>query len=55
MGPSAAGTPITDFGRKSPLIDLEPFFIPWPILRSMMDADEAAEATDRLSVEPMPP
>jgi hypothetical protein len=39
-------------GLKSPLMDLPPFFMPLPIFLSMIEADDAVEDIDRLSVEP---
>ena len=52
-GPSAAGTPTTDLGRNRPTSDRVPFFMPWPILRSITEAEEAVEEIDKLSVEPV--
>jgi hypothetical protein len=46
---------MTDFGLNRPLIDLPPFFIPEPIFRSIMDAEEAVDEMDRLSVDPENP
>jgi hypothetical protein len=49
---SAAGTPITDFGLKRPTSERVDFFIPLPIFRIIIDAEDAVEEIDRLSVEP---
>jgi hypothetical protein len=51
-GPSAAGTPVTDFGRKSPTSDRVLFFIPRPIFRIIIEAEDAVEEMERLSVDP---
>lgn len=51
-GISAVGTPMVDFGRNKPARERPPFFIPRPIFRIMIDADEAVEEIERLSVEP---
>lgn len=50
---SAAGTPTTDFGLKSPTKEREPFFIPLPIFLIMTDAEEAVDDIERLSVDPV--
>jgi hypothetical protein len=46
---------MTDFGLNKPLIDLPPFFMPLPIFRSIMDAEDAVDEIDRLSVDPVKP
>lgn len=53
MAESAAGTPMTDLGRKSPVSDLVDFFMLFPILRIIMEADEAVDDMERLSVDPV--
>lgn len=49
---SAVGTPITDFGLKRPAKERPLFFIPRPIFRIIIEAEEAVEEMDRLSVDP---
>lgn len=50
---SPIGDPITDFGRNKPARERPPFFMPLPIFRSMIEAEEAVEEMDRLSVDPV--
>lgn len=52
-GPSAAGTPTTDFGLKRPFNDRVDFLIPRPILRSIREAEDAVDAREMLSVDPV--
>lgn len=49
---SAAGAPMIDFGRKSPTRDRVPFFMPRPIFRIIIEADDAVDEMERLSVDP---
>ncbi len=49
---SADGTPTIDLGRNSPTRERVPFFMPRPILRIIIDAEEAVDEMDRLSVDP---
>ena len=44
--------PIKDLGRKRPTSDRVDFFIPLPIFRNIIDAEEAVDEIDKLSVEP---
>jgi hypothetical protein len=48
---SGGGTPMIDFGRNNPTRDRPPFFMPRPIFRIMMEAEDAVEETEMLSVE----
>ena len=48
---SSGDDAMTDFGRNRPTSDLVDRFIPLPIFRNMIDAEEAVEEMDRLSVE----
>jgi hypothetical protein len=43
----------TDLGRNMPTNERVERFTPLPILRSIIDADEAVDDTDRLSVDPV--
>jgi hypothetical protein len=40
-----------DLGRNSPTSDRVDLFMPLPIFRSIIEADDAVDDTDRLSVE----
>jgi hypothetical protein len=45
--------PMKDLGRKRPTSDRVDFFIPLPIFRNIIDAEEAVDEIDKLSVEPV--
>jgi hypothetical protein len=49
---SAAGTPITDFGLKRPTSERVDFFIPLPIFLIIIEAEDAVDEIERLSVDP---
>jgi hypothetical protein len=46
---------MTDFGLKSPLMLLALFLAPLPILRNIIEAEEAVDEMEMLSVEPVKP
>jgi hypothetical protein len=43
----------TDLGRNMPTKDRVDLFIPLPIFRSIIEAEEAVDDTDRLSFDPV--
>jgi hypothetical protein len=51
-GVSAAGMPLADFGRKRPTRERVLFFMPRPIFLIIIEADEAVDEMERLSVDP---